>query len=160
MGKKKKERKKFEKGYPLKLLRMQVEEALIGHQKKLRRAEPPDDFKPERAKRYVRNEDDRIAQERVLLVLDQIWDRMDLESKAGRRHAIVYSFGASEFRPKNGMLSSEHHAYTICSDDWLIGTARRVFDHCAKYELKPTLERWQGGPERPAAYGFNIVVHF
>jgi hypothetical protein len=159
MGKKK-DRKKLEKGYPLKVLRMQAEDARIAHLKKLRRNEPPDDFKKDRAKRFVKSEDDRIAQERVNIVLAQIRERMDLESRAGRHHAIVYSFGASEFRPKNGMLSSQNHTYTVCSDAWLIGTARRVFEHCLQHELRPTIERWQGGPESPVSYGFNIVVHF
>jgi hypothetical protein len=161
MGKKKKDKDpERTREFPLMLFRIQAEDAQRARSKKLRRAEPPEDYKRERALRFVRNEDERIAQTQIGLITKQIYERMDLESKMGRRHAIVYSFGASEFKPKGGLISSERHDSTICSDDWLIGTARGVFLYCEKKGLKPTVELWRSGPESPARYGFNIVVHF
>jgi hypothetical protein len=161
MGKKKKVKDpERDREFPLVLFRIQAEDAQRARNKRLRRNEPPEEYKTEKARKFVKNEEERIAQALIDLVTVQIRDRMDLESKAGRRHAIVYSFGPSEFRPKNGMLSSVQHDYNICIEDWLIGTARGVYAYCEKKLLKPTLELWRCGPESQAKNGFNIVVHF
>ena len=162
MGKKKKKHKDplREREFPLALFRIQAEDAQASRSKKLRKNEPPEEYKKEKATRFRRSEEERVAQASVDLITDQIKGRMDLESRTGRRHAIVYSFGATEFRPKNNMLSSSHHDYSICCEEWLIGAARGVYEYCVKKQLKPTIERWQGDPSLPATYGFNIVVHF
>jgi hypothetical protein len=144
--------------YNLAKLKLLSDDAITTRRKKLRELEPHEDLKPEKAKRFRQAEQERIKEVRVLLIIEQIWNRMKLEAEYGRRHAIVYSFGRDEFEPNHKMPNG--HMFEICSDGWLKGVAKRVYLHCLDKNLKPTIERWSAGPEAPGAYGFNIVVHW
>jgi hypothetical protein len=144
--------------YNLAKLRILSDDAQTRRRKRLRVLEPSEDYKREKAKRFRKDEEERIKQVLADLIIEQIWDRMKLEGRFSRKHAIVYSFGTEEFKPPYSM--PQNHRFETCSEGWLKGTARRVFEHCFKEKLNPTIERWSVGLGADEQYGFNIVVHW
>ncbi len=144
--------------YNLAKLRILSDDAETKRRKRLRVLEPPTHYKREKAKRFRKDEEERIKKTLADLIIDQIWDRMKLEADAGRKHAIIYSFGTDEFKPPYSM--PQNHRFETCTEGWLKGTARRVFKHCFDEKLNPTIERWSVGLGSEEKYGFNIVVHW
>ena len=155
-----KQNKTPEYTYPLELLKKKAERNRKALSKKLRVAEIPKGSNQPFAYALSQRENKRVCKILVEEVVTQILPRMKLESKAGKRYAVVYSFGTSEFAPPHGSLPNTRHDYMVCSEAWLMGAARGVYLHCEKMRLRPTIERWQGGSEDLSHSGFLLVVHF
>lgn len=144
--------------YDLTKARVWVEEAEVAYRKITREAAAPESFSKSKASLYDASEKERIKDAKFRFVADQIWDRIKLESKSRRRYAILFSIPLDEIKPNPPMPKG--HTLAICNPDWLTGTSKRVFDHCDKHFLKPTIERWSGGHVNPSVYGFNIIIHW
>jgi len=48
--------------------------------------------------------------------------------------------------------------YATCSEKWLVGAAKLVWDSCVGSRLQPELQFWHDGCGMDS--GFNIVVHW
>lgn len=144
--------------YDLTKLRLWADASGVDMRKMLREADPPKDLKKSKAKLFAESEKTRIKQALAKFFVDQIWERMKFEAKHNRRHAIVYAISLDEIKPEPPL--PKNHRPTVCSEAWLKGTAKKVFEHCERERLRPFIEGWSGGPDDASRYGFNIVVRW
>jgi len=111
----------------------------------------------ERKQRELAEARERELQaERVLAdsIIAQIPERARTAARARQSYAIVMSLReGTDYRRPLG-----HKDWSFCSESWLSGAARLVWDACLASNLRPELQYWYDGGGMDS--GFNLVIHW